>query len=86
VPDLTLLPAFNNEDPAALTAKVLAFNTVISTISARHHVILVDLYQHFRELSTHPEYISSDGLHPSTLGYERIAELFYQALQTAHEP
>jgi len=85
VPDLTLLPYFSNEDPAALTAKVLAFNTAISTITARHHVILVDLYQHLKELSTHPEYISGDGLHPSTLGYQRIAELFYQALQGALE-
>jgi len=83
VPDLTLLPAFKNQDPAKLTATVLSFNTVISTIAARHHVILVDLYQHFRELRTHPEYISSDGLHPSTPGYQRIAELFYQALQGA---
>lgn len=81
VPDLTLLPYFSNEDPAALAAKVLAFNTAIRTISARHHVILVDLYQHLKELSTHPEYISGDGLHPSTLGYQRIADLFYQALE-----
>lgn len=82
VPDLTLLPAFNNEDPGELLAKVQAYNAVISTITARHHVILVDLYTHFNELSAHPEYISGDGLHPSTLGYARIADLFYQALQT----
>ncbi|MHB8599068.1 MAG: SGNH/GDSL hydrolase family protein [Ktedonobacteraceae bacterium] len=83
VPDLTLLPYFSNADPASLTAKVTAFNAAISTISARHHVILVDLYQHLKELSAHPEYVSSDGLHPSTLGYARIAELFYQTLQGA---
>jgi lysophospholipase L1-like esterase len=83
VPDLALLPYFSNDDTTALTTKVLSFNSVISTLAARHHVILVDIYQHLKELSTHPEYISSDGLHPSTLGYERIAELFYQALQSA---
>ncbi len=83
VPDLTFLPYFGNQDPASLTTKVTAFNTAISTISTRHHVILVDLYQHLKELSTHPEYISSDGLHPSTLGYARIAEFFYQTLQSA---
>lgn len=83
VPDLTLVPYFSNQDPATLTAKVTAFNTTISSISARHHVILVDLYQHLKELGTHPEYISGDGLHPSTLGYARIAQLFYQALQSA---
>lgn len=83
VPDLAFLPYFSNQDPTVLTAKVTAFNTAISAISARHHVILVDIYQHLKELSTHPEYVSGDGLHPSTLGYERIAELFYQALQSA---
>ena len=83
VPDLTLLPYFSNEDPTALTQKVLTFNSAISLLSSRHHVILVDLYQHLKELRTHPEYISGDGLHPSTLGYERIAQLFYQALRTA---
>lgn len=83
VPDLTLLPAFSHQDFQALLAKVQAYNAVISAITARHHVILVDLYTHFHELSTHPEYISGDGLHPSTLGYERIADLFYQALHAS---
>ncbi|HBE24961.1 MAG TPA: lipase, partial [Ktedonobacter sp.] len=39
-----------------------------------------DLYQKWRTLRDHPEYISLDGLHPSTLGYTQIANLFYQAL------
>ena len=31
----------------------------------------------WREVADHPEYISSDGFHPSTLGYQRLATMFY---------
>ena len=58
-----------------------SYNTAIATVVAQHHVILVDLYQQWTELRHHPEYISGDGLHPSTLGYTQIAELFYQSLR-----
>ena len=84
VPDLTLLPFFSSYseyDLQALKTQVLAYNTAIASIIKRHHVLLVDLYQQWQGLKDHPEYISQDGLHPSTLGYAQLAELFYQALQ-----
>jgi lysophospholipase L1-like esterase len=83
VPDLTLLPYFYTYDQQLLQIQVQTYNTAIATVVSHHHVILVDLYQHWKELSQHPEYISEDGLHPSTIGYARLAELFYEALQTA---
>lgn len=81
VPDLSLLPAFSNIDPQTLSTQILAYNNAIASIVARHHVLLLDLYQRWSELHDHPEYISSDGRHPSTLGYARLASLFYQVLQ-----
>ena len=81
VPDLTLLPYFNSTDPQTLYAQVQAYNDAIASVAKHHSVIVVDLYQRWQELRNHPEYISSDGLHPSTLGYTQIADLFYQALQ-----
>lgn len=81
VPDLIFLPYFSSFDQQALATQVQDYNTAIATLVKRHHVIAVDLYQQWTELSNHPEYISSDGLHPSTLGYTRLAELFYQVLQ-----
>jgi lysophospholipase L1-like esterase len=81
VPDLTLLPYFSSSDPQVLSAQVQDYNAAITTAVRQHHGILVDLFQHWTELKDHSEYISSDGLHPSTLGYTRLAELFYQALQ-----
>ena len=80
VPDLTLLPYFNAVDPQMLYTQIQDYNTTIASVVQRRHVILVDLYGQWHELRNHPEYISNDGLHPSTLGYTRIAELFYRAL------
>lgn len=83
VPDLTLLPYFDNYDQQALQSQVAAYNSAIASAVSNHHDILVDIYQYWQEISQHPEYLSSDGLHPSALGYARLAEVFYQALQTA---
>jgi lysophospholipase L1-like esterase len=81
VPDLTLLPYFNSTDPQTLYVQIQSYNDAIASVAKRHSVIVVDLYQKWQELRSHPEYISSDGLHPGTLGYTQIADLFYQALQ-----
>ncbi len=82
VPDLTLLPYFlNSADLQTISTQVQAYNAAIAAIVKRHHIIEVDLYAQWSGLRTHPEYISGDGLHPSTLGYTQIAELFSQALQ-----
>jgi lysophospholipase L1-like esterase len=80
VPDLAFVPHFQSVKPQVLAAQVAAYNQQIATIVQRHHVLLVDLYQRWQELATHPEYISDDGFHPSTLGYEQIANIFYQVL------
>ena len=81
VPDLTLLPYFSGQDPQNLYTQIQDYNNAIAGVVQRHHITLVDLYAHWRELRSHPEDVSADGLHPSTLGYTQIAELFYQALQ-----
>jgi len=80
LPDLTLLPRFNTYDRATLKAEVQQWNAVIAQEAMGHQDILIDVYAHSSELIGHPEYISGDGLHPSTLGYQQIANLFYQVL------
>ena len=83
VPDLMYLPYFSNfAEPQMLYAQVQAYNAAIATAVKQYHVILVDVYQQWSELRSHPEYISDDGLHPSTLGYTQIAALFFSALQS----
>ncbi len=75
-PDLTLLPSFAQDDPGALRAEIELWNAGIAALCASQNVTLVDLYASWTDLSTHPEYISKDGLHPSTLGAARLATLF----------
>lgn len=83
VPDLTLLPYFHSFDLLLLHKRIQAYNKAIASIAQQHHVILVDLSQQSYNLRNHPEYISDDGLHPTDLGYEQLAELFYKILQNA---
>jgi lysophospholipase L1-like esterase len=84
VPDLRLLPYFQQRYNQQYVYKaVLAYNAIIAAAAQRHHVILIDLFDKWQILRQHPEYISSDGFHPSTLGYEQLANLFYQTLVTA---
>jgi acyl-CoA thioesterase I len=41
--------------------------------------VLVDLYGSWQDLAQHPEYVSTDGFHPSSEGYQRLADLFAAA-------
>jgi acyl-CoA thioesterase-1 len=80
IPNLTLLPRFYSTDQKSLTAEVQAWNAAIAQEVTAHHLILLDVYSHSNEILGHPEYLCNDGLHPTTLGYQQIAMLFYQVL------
>ncbi len=81
IPDLRPVPAFRSVAPALLDGTVRAWNTVIATAAQKHGAVLVDLYGHGQDLLAHPGYLSSDGFHPSSAGYARIAELVLSALE-----
>lgn len=81
VPDLTSVPFFFTYDQNALQQEMSAYNSAIASLVKRHHAILVDLSGQSYNLQEFPQYISGDGLHPSTSGYLQIAQLFYQALK-----
>jgi len=80
VPDLSALAAYRGIDPAPLHAEVDAWNSVIADAAARHGATLVDLYARWQEIAQHPEYLSSDGFHPSAEGYAALAQVFTEAL------
>jgi lysophospholipase L1-like esterase len=81
LPDLTAIPYLAHGDQQALSARVADWNDAIAAACAHEGATLVDLYSDWRELRAHPEYISADGLHPSTLGAQRLAEIFRQAIE-----
>jgi acyl-CoA thioesterase I len=81
LPDLTAIPYLARGDQQALAARVADWNDAIAAACAREGAMLVDLFSDWQELRAHPEYISGDGLHPSTLGAQRLAEIFRQAIE-----
>ncbi len=85
VPALERVPVYGgvNIPPDRIAAEVARWNAAIARQADKHGVVLVDLYSQWTELANHPEYISADGFHPSAAGYQRLADLFYQALMSS---
>jgi len=76
VPDLGGLAANRGIDPGPLKAEVDRWNRVIADTTTRHGDALVDLYSLWQEVAQHPEYLSADGFHPSSEGYQALADVF----------
>jgi acyl-CoA thioesterase I len=93
-PDMSALPFFKGGGALAagscftglttdaIRATAEQWNAVINPLVARHGDVLVDLFN--SDLASHPEYVSAtDGFHPSSAGYARLADLFWAQI-TAH--
>jgi acyl-CoA thioesterase I len=83
VPDLGSLAAYRGIDPVPLRSEVDRWNAVIDETVARHGATLVDLHARWQEVALHPEYLSADGFHPSTEGYQALADVFFEAASAA---
>ncbi len=90
LPDMSLLPRFQNgaleagaclqgASASQIRALAVQWNGVIAGAVTRHSDTLVDLFH--SDLASHPEFIASDGFHPSTAGYARLADLFWAQIQ-----
>ena len=79
IPDLSAIPAAGRFD----LRFVDRWNAAIDAVARQHEAVLVDLRASWSEVREHPEYISSDGFHPSTSGYRRLADLFYASAAPA---
>lgn len=83
LPDVASAPAMK-EGPAgeSLRLQLEQFNKVIEEVASRHGALLIDLYELSREAaSSRPELFSSDGLHPSDLGYTQWAEAMWTVVE-----
>jgi len=72
IPDLALAPAIAELVPRSIyERRIELFNEHVTATAARHDLTLLDLYAWSRDvLPSRPELFSSDGFHPSALGYD----------------
>lgn len=83
LPDLAVLPSVRRSGMAgvAIAAIVTSWNAGMRAVAARTGARFLDLSRFSRELETHPEYISPDGLHPSNAGYTRLAQVLLATIR-----
>jgi len=74
-----LLPRVPGTCRAGPTEDIPVANEQIRAMASAEGVVFVDLYGGFG--ANFAQYIGVDGLHPSTAGYQKIAELFMASIQ-----
>src|SRR5258708_26339423 len=75
LPDLTRVPAFANESSTQKSQMLRAiqrWNAGIAQLAKVYGVVLGDLLIHGTDLPTHPDYVRSDGFHPSPSAYPQL--------------
>jgi lysophospholipase L1-like esterase len=87
LPDVASAPVMRGMADESLRLRLGQFNQAIEDIARRHGVPLVDLNKLSREMTrSGTESFSSDGLHPSDLGYAHWAEAMWVVVEQAiHE-
>ena len=84
LPDVACAPAMKGMKGEALRSRLEKFNKAIEEVARRHGVPLADLYQLSGEtIRSRTEFFSSDGLHPSDLGYAHWAEAMWTVIEQA---
>lgn len=78
-PPLGRLPAVraSGKLPAATVSE---WQRAIERAGRHHGAALIELEAYGLEWETHPEYISSDGFHPSRQGYSRLAQIMAEGI------
>ena len=84
IPSLSQLPALRYPSRSNLDEMTRDWNEAMRTVAARTGAAFLSLEQFSGEISSHPEYLSPDGLHPSNAGHQRLAEVILAALRSEH--
>lgn len=83
---LATIPPMNPAGTKAIKPEVVAavpiYNSRVRTVAGSKGATLVDV---FDALKDHQELLSPDGLHLTILGYERVAQLFFDAIKGSLE-
>ncbi|MEK9741147.1 MAG: SGNH/GDSL hydrolase family protein [Flavobacteriaceae bacterium] len=69
IPDWGKMPFAKNRNQEQISREIDDFNQVIYEICALKEVLFIDITPLSRRVENHPEWIGSDGLHPSGLQY-----------------
>jgi len=69
IPDWGQMPFAKDRNQEQISREIDDFNQVIYEICARKEVVFIDITPLSRLLDTHPDWIASDGLHPSGQQY-----------------
>jgi len=84
LPDISLAPGTPGNAREETLRRVLLFNKTMESIARRHALPLLDLFATTREsIPQHPEFFSSDGVHPSDEGYEFWADSMWPGVEAA---
>jgi lysophospholipase L1-like esterase len=84
LPDVASAPAMQGMADESLRTRLEQFNKVIEDVAGRYAVPFVDLYKLSVEMSgSRAEFFSSDGLHPSDLGYAHWAQATWPVIEQA---
>lgn len=80
MPNLGLLPAARAfPDAGSISAQ---WNAGMARSAHQAGAGFLDLSRFSRELATHPRYIAPDGLHPSSAGHARLAQVVLSAIRS----
>jgi len=76
----SMIPTIVGRQRSQVPAELVAYNTKLQQMSSEEGVAFVDLYNVL--LPEANTVIGVDGLHPTEVGYKRIADVFFAAIQT----
>lgn len=77
IPDVSLAPAVPAYMRDSVRRHIHIFNERIAEVAGRHGLPVLDLFGRSPEFSSHTEFFSPDGLHPSDAGYDYWAGLLW---------
>ena len=86
IPDWGEMPFAKNLDREKIATEIDNFNQVIYEICAQKEIAFIDITQLSRTVEAHPEFVASDGLHPSGVQYTQwVKEIIPFFLKTSDD-
>jgi len=86
IPDWGVMPFAKDRDQSQIAMQIDNFNQVIYEVCARQEIAFIDITPISRTVSEHPEFIASDGLHPSGSQYANwIKEIIPFFIKTSND-